>query len=72
MRAVKLGGPLDSRETQAHVRWARAQGFDALFVCASDAGPWWDDGERWPRLTRDFRRLARYVGLLHEREAGVP
>ena len=61
-RAVKLGGPIGERETQEHVRWARAQGFDALFVYAGEAGRWWDGKGRSPRLSRAFRRLAGEAG----------
>ena len=59
VRAVKLGGPLSEAETLEHVRWARSKGFDALFVYAGDAGRWWDDRGRGPRLSRAFRALAR-------------
>ncbi len=59
---MKLGGPLGEPETQEHVRWARTQGFDALFVYAGEAGRWWDDRGKGPRLSRAFRRLAAEAG----------
>ncbi|HEX5044884.1 MAG TPA: beta-N-acetylglucosaminidase domain-containing protein [Candidatus Polarisedimenticolaceae bacterium] len=58
VRAVKVVGSLDEPETQEHVRWARSRGFDALFLYAGQAGRWWDDRRRSPRLSRAFRRLA--------------
>ena len=61
-RAVKLGGEIAASETQEHVRWTRAHGFDALFVYAGEAGRWWDEKDRGPRLSRAFRRLARDAG----------
>jgi hyaluronoglucosaminidase len=59
---VKLGGPIAEPETKEHVRWARAHGFDALFVYSGEAGRWWDDRGRSPRLSRGFRRLAGEAG----------
>lgn len=67
VRAVKLGGALSEPETLEHVRWARARGFDALFVYAGEAGRWWDDSRKSPRLTRAFRRLAREAGRTRTR-----
>jgi len=61
VRMVKLAGRPGVPATEAHLRYCRALGFNALWVYSGEAGRWWNDrATKTPVLDPAFVRLTRW------------